>query len=238
MRMRHDDARFAVGLGADRPCPLLALGAVLLGQALALGLHAPVDTHFGALRQLGAVDPDVGDGDPLVGQRIAALLRDVAHDRDPRVLQHLDQRVTPDHLAHIVAHGAIDPLLGIFHPARKRAAEGDGVIDSPDDVVVHRELLAVLRLDGQGLRAEIEPASIVGLGRLEKRHPQRQARLRHPSHLTEQEDELLLVLAGDDERPQALVASRHQPCEKRQQHRRGDDDPPHGCGLPSRPSGR
>ena len=67
------------------------------------------------------------------------------------LVEHLRERVAADHLAHVVAHHAVDPLLGgICRPGTR--AEVARIVDPPDHVVVDHELLAVLGLD---LRAAV-----------------------------------------------------------------------------------
>src|SRR5439155_10942703 len=62
LRLREQHRDVAIRLGADLLGPLGTLGAVLRGLLLTLGLHALVDRLAVLLRQVGAADANVDDG--------------------------------------------------------------------------------------------------------------------------------------------------------------------------------
>ena len=229
----------AIGLGMDPARLLLALGAVPAGQAPALGHHAAIDALLGARRELGSIDAHVSNGDALVGQRLLSLSRDLPHDLHARILEHLGQRVAPDHLPHVVADGPIDPLPGVVDSAGKRTPVRDRIVDPPDHVVVDHELLAVLGLDRQGLGGQVKPAAIVDPDAIQKGNAHDETRRRHSSHLSQPKNHLLLILSRDDDRSPPPVARCDEANEGSEDQRGQDEEAPHrSTRSVRRPSGR
>jgi hypothetical protein len=122
--------------------------------------------------------------------------------------------VPADDLAHVRAHDAVDLRLRLSHARREGAQEDERVRDAPDHVVVHHDPLLVAGRDLGRLHVEVEVPRIEGPDVLEQRQPQAEAggggRV---ARVPEEQDHLLLALAGHHHGPEALLAQEDQPHE-------------------------
>jgi hypothetical protein len=145
-----------------------------------------------------------------------------------------------DLLAHVRAHHAVDAELRLAAPGREGLVVGERIGDAPDHVVVHDEALAVHGLDRERLGVQVEPAAVEAAHRVDAGDAEREARRGRGlgDRAPEPQHDLLLVLVGDDERPDVELRGRHQARERRREQHEQDREPLHCGALRSRPSGR
>ena len=91
--------RSRLGIGPDARRRLRALGACLRGDPLAFRLHPRQDRLGVLLRQIGAPDPHVVDGDAEILHLGVHLVADRGHDPLPIGRQHVEQLVVAEHPA-------------------------------------------------------------------------------------------------------------------------------------------
>ena len=155
---RQDLLLLPVGVGADAQRLLLAFGAVLPRDALALGPHARIDALLVLLRQVQPLDAHIHHLDAVLLQRRAVgergqvvehlarawtLSGSVRHDRIQIVRAQRRREARPDDV--------VQPHLrrrGVAH----RLHEAVRVLDLPGHVVLDDDVLLVARQELRGPR--------------------------------------------------------------------------------------
>ena len=137
-----NDLLLAVGIAADLPRLFFALGAVTLGDTLALGDHAVEDTGVDFLRQVGALDPHVHDLDAEGVQAFLSSHCHVRHDRLAPLVNDLLQLMPGKLCPQLREDDVIEPRQG--RPFGPDAFEERKRLDDPPTRhVVHDHALLV-----------------------------------------------------------------------------------------------